>query len=287
MTFENNNNTLIINDITKDELDLDKTFNCGQAFRWNKLEGGQWYGVVDNKILVLKQLENCIVTNLKPIDKDWLISYLNLDMNYTEEMLKINIESDEYLQKAYKISKGIHILRQDLYEMIITFIISQMNSMYNIRNCVNKLSKEYGEPLYTKLEGGTELKCYSFPTAEKIISLEISELRQCSVGFRDKYIYKASEFINSHPSFLNELKELDYNTAMKVLMGFDGIGNKVANCICLFGLHHIQAFPIDTHIKQIINNHYNGSLDIKKFGNIAGIVQQYMFYYKAFCKEIN
>ena len=285
MQITENQGYVLIRDIPKTELDLDKTFDCGQAFKWEKHPEGFWYGVANNRINVLKQVEDTISTNVPIESKDWLTNYLNLDMSYTAEMSKIDMTDDVYLAKAYEAGKGIHILRQDLYEMIVTFIISQMNSMKNIRNCINKLSQNYGLPLKTKLDNGTELSEYTFPTASKIASLQPIDLRSCSVGFRDSYIWDVSVFTDNTYNFLEVLSKADYDTAMRILKNFAGVGDKVANCICLFALHHIQAFPIDTHIKQIINNHYKGRLDIKKYGNIAGIVQQYMFYYKALCKE--
>lgn len=284
MQIINVDDNIVIEGITKEELDLDKTFNCGQAFRWIKHEGGFWYCAINSQIVVLKQEENKILTNVDIKDKDWLVDYLNLDMDYNEEMSKILTDSDKYLTKAYEAGKGIHILRQDTFETIITFILSQMNSMNNIRNSSNKLCKTFGKPVVTSIRN-IKLQGYMFPTYETLADVTIDDLMQCSVGFRAKYIKGISQYIKDTPDFISKLQKLDYNQAMKSLTSFYGIGDKVANCICLFGLHHIEAFPIDTHINQIIAKHYKGRLDTKRFGNIAGIAQQYMFYYKALCKE--
>lgn len=278
------NGQVVIDEITKNELNLDKTFNCGQTFRWQKHIKDFWYCAINNQIIALKQEENRILTNIDIKDKDWLINYLNLDMNYTKEMSEILTDSDKYLTKSYEAGKGIHILRQDVFETIITFILSQMNSMNNIRNSSNKLCKMFGEPIVQNI-GSIQLQGNLFPTYERLASASIDELMVCSVGFRAKYIKGISQYIKNTPDFIDKIQKLDYTQAMKTLTSFYGIGDKVANCICLFSLHHIEAFPIDTHIKQIINNHYSGTLDIKRFGNIAGIAQQYMFYYKALCKE--
>lgn len=285
MQIENHNELVVIKDIPRSELDLDKTFDCGQAFRWEKYPNGFWVGTVNNQIVVLKQLGSTIATNVSFDNKDWLVNYLNLDMSYAEEMSKINLEDDLYLKKAYEAGQGIHILRQDLYEMIVTFIISQMNSMNNIRNCIKKICKKYGTEISADIPEIGIIKSYTFPEPSVLASTTEKELRECSVGFRDKYIIEISEFINDISTFMPDLTNAKYSTAMRMLKNFNGIGDKVANCICLFSLHHIQAFPVDTHIKQIINKHYNGSLDISKYGDIAGIVQQYMFYYKALCGE--
>ena len=283
MQLENYNGFTIIKEITRSELDLDKTFDCGQAFRWKKIPDGTWCGQVNSGIVALKQQGSTIATNVNYDNKDWLVNYLNLDTDYTAEMGKIDMSADKYLSAAYEAGKGIHILRQDLYEMIITFIISQMNSMHNIRNCVDKISKKYGNRMEIGLPDDKVVVGYTFPSPEVLAGTTSEELRECSVGFRDRYIMEISEFISDIPTFMEDLKSAKYSTAMKMLKNFNGIGDKVANCICLFALHHVNAFPIDTHIKQIINKHYSGKLDVSRFGDIAGIVQQYMFYYKALC----
>ena len=282
----NMDGNIIIDNIYKSELDLDKTLDCGQAFRWKKETYDKylhrWIGVVNNKIWILQQYENCIITNLKEEDKEQLIYYFNLDMNYTDVLSRL--ELDKFALKAYEYSKGIHILRQDLFETIVTFLMSQCNTMHNIKNIINKLCTSYGDKITTNWNK-VEYTDYTFPTLEKLNSLSISELMQCSMGFRADYLKTTCEILSNNTEILCYLKTLQSNTAViRELTQFKGIGNKVANCISLFGLHHIEAFPIDTHIKQIIDSEYNGYLDISNYKSYAGIIQQYMFYYKAFNK---
>lgn len=275
--------TLKIN-IDKEELNLDKTLNCGQAFRWNKDSSNNWVGVVDNTIWVLKQYNNYIDTNIEKDSLNKLIYYFNLDMNYTNEISHINLNSDAFVRKAYEVGKGIHILRQDLLETIVTFLMSQFNSMKNIRNIVNNLCKTHGNKLTTNWNGDTYIE-YSFPTLEILQKLDISDFEDLSMGFRAKYMYELCQKLVKEDTLLEKIKTSDYKKSIILLKSITGIGDKVANCISLFSLHHIEAFPIDLHINRIIQREYNGNIQLNKYNNIAGIIQQYMYHYEAFNKN--
>lgn len=278
-TIDNTTNNIIINDVTRDELDLDKTLNCGQAFRWNKDSKNNWIGVVDKEIWILRQYENYIVTNIKSNNKEKLIYYFNLDMNYTDEISKLDL--DDYAKRAYECGKGIHILRQNLFETMVTFLMSQFNSMHNIRLIVEKLSARYGNKLVEKWIDD-EIVRYTFPTLEQLSKCSYDDFMNCSIGLRTNYLISMINYLKGNYNILNYLKSCNYNNAISALKKFDGIGDKVANCIALFSLHHVEAFPIDVHIKRIINEEYSGSIDISRYGQYAGIIQQYMYYYRAF-----
>lgn len=278
-TIDNTTNNIIINDVTRDELDLDKTLNCGQAFRWNKDSKNNWIGVVDKEIWILRQYENYIVTNIKSNNKEKLIYYFNLDMNYTDEISKLDL--DDYAKRAYECGKGIHILRQNLFETMVTFLMSQFNSMHNIRLIVEKLSTRYGNKIVEKWFDD-EIVRYTFPTLEQLSKCSYDDFMNCSIGLRTNYLISMINYLKDNYDILNYLKNCNYNSAISALKKFDGIGDKVANCIALFSLHHVEAFPIDVHIKRIINEEYSGSIDISRYGQYAGIIQQYMYYYRAF-----
>lgn len=278
-TIDNTTNNIIINDVTRDELDLDKTLNCGQAFRWNKDSKNNWIGVVDKEIWILRQYENYIVTNIKSNNKEKLIYYFNLDMNYTDEISKLDL--DDYAKRAYECGKGIHILRQNLFETMVTFLMSQFNSMHNIRLIVEKLSTRYGDKLIENWSDDEILR-YTFPTLEQLSKCSYDDFMNCSIGLRTNYLISMINYLKGNYNILNYLKNCNYNNAIFALKKFDGIGDKVANCIALFSLHHVEAFPIDVHIKRIINEEYSGSIDISRYGQYAGIIQQYMYYYRAF-----
>lgn len=269
-----------IGGISIDELNLDKTFKCGQAFRWIK-DNGNWCGVINNKVIVLRQEVNnqgisTIYTNLKDESINKLIDYLDLDTKYTDEIGKLNL--DEYARKSYEAGKGIHILKQDLFEMIITFLMSQFNSMHNISIIIEKICSIYGKDIETEFMGKT-YKRKSFPTLDELKPITYEEAMSCSVGFRTKYLLSLMQRLTTET--LDNIKRMQYKQAMKALTSYSGIGVKVANCICLFSLHHVEAFPIDVHIQRIIDEEYNGHIDISRYGKYAGIVQQYMYYYRA------
>lgn len=270
--------------ITTDELDLDKTLKCGQAFRWNKTSNGIWYGTIGDKLALLKQGnfndgKVGIATNLKINDTDNIIEYLDLDVSYTDEIGKLDL--DDYAEEAYEYGKGIHILRQDLFETMVTFLMSQFNSMHNIKLIVDKLSMRYGNKVECDWLGN-HIEYYTFPTLEQLVDCTYDDFMNCSIGLRTNYLLSLIKRINNNKEILFNLRNCSYYEAMTTLKTFDGIGDKVANCIALFSLHHVEAFPIDVHIKRIINEEYNGNIDISRYGQYAGIIQQYMYYYRAF-----
>lgn len=233
--------------IDTQELNLDKTLNCGQAFRWNKDKNNNWIGVIGNKIWILKQHNNYIETNICEEDKEILINYFNLDMNYNKEIEKLNL--DDFALKAYEIGKGIHILRQDLFETMVTFLMSSCNTMQNIRNILNKLCKAYGNQLKTNWKDESFV-AYEFPTLKQLSNISEDEFRQLNMGFRAKYLVEMIKELNKDTTLLSKIYQSTYRDSINILIYFPGIGKKVANCISLFALHHIEAFPIDVHIKK-------------------------------------
>lgn len=279
------------------ELSLDKTLDCGQAFRWKKSNKGFWYGVVGNKIITLAQKEintnknrenevdYCLITNQQTEhDLAELESYIDLDSSYESKIESLNLkEVDPYAYKCYEIGKGIHILRQDLYEMMITFMLSQCNTMHNIRASLEKLATMYGTKITTEWLGN-KLEDYTIPTLEQLRNVDISGYKECSMGFRSESMYSMIQYLCKYPETLQNIKSNPLK-ATGILKQFRGIGDKVANCISLFSLHNIDAFPIDVHIKHIIDREYNGTIDISVYQGIAGIIQQYMYYTEAFINK--
>ena len=199
---------------------------------------------------------------------------------------------DAYLKRAADFGQGVRILRQDLWEMIITFIISQQQTIPSIRRRVEDLSHTYGSRLPVP---GT---FYSFPSPEQLSAASLEDLLAMKLGYRAKYIKRACEDACSGRLDLSSLGSLSYEDAMDYLTGFYGIGEKVANCICLFGLHHIDAFPVDTWIRKILMNRYAPKSRLPKdlpqsrvcealirkhfsrYRGFAGVMQQYIFYYE-------
>ena len=275
--------------IDENELDLDKTFDCGQAFRWHKEDSGEWVGFIGDRLVVLGQGqfkdtgEQGLITNLTS-DKELeqLENYQDLRMNYCNTVDKLELDKvDKFAYSCYMRGMGIHILRQDLFEVIVTFLMSQCNTMRNIRNIVNTLSKRYGTYSETEFMG-KKYSGYSFPSLEQLKDCTVMDFEACKMGFRAGYLYNFIQKCLVDSDWLDRLRSENYEAAKLDLLGISGIGEKVANCICLFGLHHVSAFPIDTHIKRIIYDKYNGNIDIGKYGDVAGIIQQYIYYNSAF-----
>lgn len=245
-------------------------------------------------------------------------NYFDLQADYNGYMESIDSE-DTYLRSAASYGGGIRILRQDIWEMIITFVISQQKTIPNIKALVEALSRRYGTPVKCREEDAgmderaagewhvmpnmiryamTDTALYSFPTPEQLSQATLEDLLDLKLGYRAKYIRKICEDVCAGALDLDVLRTLDYTSAMAYLQQFYGIGEKVANCVCLFGLHHIDAFPVDTWIRKILINEYlpksqtavnaprtkQCSALVEEFfscyAGYAGVMQQYIFYYE-------
>jgi N-glycosylase/DNA lyase len=178
------------------------------------------------------------------------------------------------MKRATDFGAGIRILRQDKWEALCSFIISQCNNIPRIKKIVETLCSTFGDPV--ELNGKT---FYTFPSADRVASLEAEDLAPLRCGYRAPYIIDAARAVASGELNLEELSRKDFNTALKTLKSLNGVGDKVANCVILFGLCMLNAFPIDVWMKKAIKEHYGDGFDPKIFGDYAGIAQQYMFYY--------
>ena len=160
--------------------------------------------------------------------------------------------------------------------MIITFLISQQNNISRIRGCIERLCARYGE----KMEAG-DTEYYSFPTPQQLSGATEEELRGLGMGYRARYIVETTRSILDGEVSLEKLYHMKYyRRARKELMKLSGVGEKVADCICLFALHHMDAFPIDTHIRQVLDEHYHRGFPNRRYHGMRGIMQQYIFYYE-------
>ena len=267
--------------INLDTLDLDKTFNCGQVFRWKKIDALPGYiaykGFIKNKLTIITYnlLKRELYTNYTGDIAD-VISYFNLDLDYDRIMSGIKL--DEYSQKAYNYGKGIRILHQDLWETIVTFIISQRNKVEKIASSVERICETFGE-LDTVIINNNEYTDYKFPTPEEIY-LKIDKIYDIGLGYRADYINRlVVDIVEGRNDILDTSEELDTLTIDCKLQGIYGIGPKVSNCILLFAFNKYDAFPVDTWINKVITNEFKGNLDIDRFGKYAGIIQQFLFYY--------
>ena len=262
--------------IVMDNMDLAQIADSGQCFRWNRLDDGSYEIIAYDRYLKIKQDGNKF--DLSCDEGQWKeiwSTYLDINTDYAGIGASIEKSGDEYLMEAYKHGQGIRILRQDLWETLISFIISQNNNIKRIRNSIEAICAKAALPL----EGDAPCGKYRFPKPGEL-DREFFNDRELGLGYRDEYLADMFEYASSEPDFPDGLKRMDNEEAFRELKSFKGIGDKVANCVCLFGLHHIDAFPIDTHIKQILKIHYPDGFDFERYKGYAGIIQQYMFSYK-------
>ena len=160
--------------------------------------------------------------------------------------------------------------------MIVSFLISQQNNIVRIRRCIGNICERYGEKRINS-RGGTY---YAFPRPEDLAQLEENALMECNLGYRSKYVVRAAKAVVSGEIDLEAVRRMPYLQAKEELLKFFGVGEKVADCICLFALHHLQAFPVDTHINQALQAHYKRGFPKRRYKGFEGVIQQYIFYYE-------
>lgn len=260
------------------DFDIAQIADSGQCFRLNRREDGSYSLIARGRYLEILQQEETITFSCDEDEfHDIWETYFDLMTDYGA--FKARIESkDQYMQQACAYGKGIRILRQELWEMVITFIISQQNNIPRIKKCVESLCRAFGEKR-TNFRNETY---YTFPSPEALAGLVEEDLSSCSLGYRNKYIRKTADMVISGGYDLYRLYDLKYEDARRELLKLCGVGIKVAECICLFALHHIDAFPIDTHIQKVLDRHYPEGFPFEKYQGFAGILQQYAFYYDVF-----
>lgn len=259
-------------------------FECGQCFRWNKEEDGSFTGVAHGRILNVKKEGDKVIfsnTNLKDFNSIWY-DYFDLGRDYGE--IKAVLSKDPILNEAVKFGSGIRILNQDTFEVLISFITSANNQIPRIKRSIEMMSEKYGS-FIGEYKGR---KYYSFPEARTISRLREEELESCKVGFRAKYITNAARIVADKQMNIYNLANVSTEDARKNLMLFSGVGPKVSDCIMLFSLKKYDSFPIDVWVKRVMEHFYlKKDTELKdiqtyaqdKFGEYAGFVQQYLFYY--------
>lgn len=249
--------------------------DSGQCFRFQKTEDCAYRLIAGKHVLQVRKKENgeCIFDcSRTEFDRLWK-PYFDLDTDYAAFIAKVP-SSDLFLSSAVKAGSGIRILRQDPWEMLITFIISQRKNIPAIKSAVELLSQKFGEPI-----GDFSPPVFSFPSAKALAAQSPEILRGCGLGYRADYIYKAACMVASGQINLAAAAALDDDALFALLLTIPGVGVKVANCVLLFGFHRIGAFPRDVWINRIIDEEYGGSFAPEQYSGRAGVIQQYMFYY--------
>ena len=176
-----------------------------------------------------------------------------------------------------RVGDGIRILRQDEWEALCSFIVSQNNNIGRIKKIIARMCEKFGEPF----ESGGKIY-YSFPSAEALACASEIDIFSCGTGFRAKYISDAAKKVASGEINLESISSLDDENARAELMKICGVGPKVANCTLLFGFHRLSSFPIDVWIKRVLDKYYKNGIDLGDLGDYAGVAQQYLFYYERY-----
>lgn len=256
------------------KIQLPETFNlalcldCGQAFRWQS-EGSKWYGVAYGKALTVEQTADELIfynSTQEDFDNIWK-NYFDLDCDYTKIISEYD---DEYLKTAVKEYNGIRILRQEPWEALCSFIISQNNNIPRIKGIIERLCEEFGE-------GASGQK--SFPSAERLSALTVEDLAPLRAGFRAKYIIDAAQKVTNGEIDFAKIDAEPIEFGRKELQKIKGVGAKVAECTLLYGFHKTDAFPIDVWVKRIMAEMYPDGLPLCTKGT-EGIAQQYLFHWR-------
>jgi N-glycosylase/DNA lyase len=275
--------------------DLDVTLCCGQVFRWDK-KGNWWYGVIRDKVFKIRQTNAEL--EFGNADEKFVKNYFGLNNNLPKIRDKIN--KDRNIKTALREFWGLRIIRQDPWECLISYICATYKSIAAIEQMLLRLSKKFGEKM--TLDG---CDFYTFPTPQKLSNTTKSGLATCSLGYRAKYVLETSKKIYKGDFDLESLGKMSYKQARKELFSLSGVGLKVADCVSLFSLGKLDAFPVDVWVKRVLLRHYAEHFPnafVKKmsnqkslsnseyeklsafgrnyFGEYAGYAQEYLYHYE-------
>ncbi len=258
-------------------------FDCGQCFRFSKKEN-IFSGVAFDNVIELFEEKDCyIIKSSGNISKEQLTEFFDLKRDY--KAIEDALVYDEKIKNAINFGRGIRILKQDFFETLLTFIYSQRSNIPKIAKCVEETARLFGSKI-----SYNDQDYYTFPTPKQMEDITEKDLESVKCGYRAPYIIDAVEKINSGEINIEELKKLSYAQVKEKLLTIKGVGEKVADCICLFSFGFFEAFPTDTWIKKAMDQLYSISdKDIKEksgdmFGEYCGIAQQYLFYYLRYKK---
>ena len=267
--------------IVVDDLSIQQISESGQCFRLNQIAEERYALVAFGRYLEIEQRGGELLLSCTQEEYDTLWrQYFDMENDY--RLYRDAVPDDDvYLTGAVSFGRGIRILRQDVWEMLISFIISQQNNIKRIRRCIETICERYGERV--TLEDAdiadNTAAYYTFPDVRALAQASEEELRACNLGYRARYIIGTANSILSGEVDLDAVKSMDYIQARTELLKLSGVGEKVADCICLFGLHHMDAFPVDTHIRKAVDAHYPTGFPFERYAGYAGVMQQYIFYY--------
>lgn len=272
-----------------DSFKLEDIFECGQCFRWDRQEDGSYIGVIKNGVLkVSKQGKSVAFEGVLEGDINSIVyDYFDLETNYNDFKDRLS-KIDDNMKRSIEFGNGIRILNQDLWEMVISFIISANNNIPRIKGIINRISEKVGQKVTWN---GKDY--FLFPSPEELSKLSVADLRALGTGFRDKRIYNTTQLVINKEINLDSLIKIKSTEEIRnELLKLDGVGEKVADCILLFALHRFDTFPVDVWVRRVMNVLYIHNEDEAKvnkkqirevayslFAEIEGIAQQYLFYW--------
>ncbi len=256
-------------------LSLAAIAESGQCFRWQKRENGYVIPALDRVLRVTERPDGALEMNCPEEEfKRFWREYFDLDTDYGA-MTSLLPQDDAYLRAAAEYGQGIRILKQDPWETLVSFLISQRKSIPAIRQAIEKLCLTVGRVT----EEDTEGPIFSFPSPAELLRLGENGLRACGLGYRAPYVQRAAEVFSGERD-LNGFRDLEDEALLKALCALYGVGPKIAQCVMLFGFHRLNAFPVDVWIQWVEEKRYPGSLRPERFAPFAGVMQQYMYAYE-------
>ncbi|MDO5477701.1 MAG: DNA glycosylase [Clostridia bacterium] len=254
------------------DFSLRHTFDCGQCFRWNENGDGSYTGVAAKRAINISYDGRIIkIDGAGKEDEAFFRDYLDIDRDYSE--IKKRVSKNDVMREAVAFGSGIRILRQEFFESLMSFIISQRSSIPKIKGCVEKICRSYGEE--RELSGKVY---YTFPDAEALRDVKEEDYIAFGVGYRAKYLEKAVSDILSGKIDEGKIRSLKTPDAREALLEIFGVGNKVADCVLLFSLSRFDSFPVDVWVKRAMDEYFEGQDGYALFGEDSGFAQQYLFY---------
>jgi N-glycosylase/DNA lyase len=272
---------------------LEHTLKCGQLFRWEKL-GDWWYGVVADRVVKIRQFGERLTFQGFPeeVNQRFIENYLRLDDDLPSILSKIS--RDEHVKRAIKLFYGLRLIRQEPWECLISYICATYKNIPAIKKMIHNFSQRFGKKI--SFDG---IDFYTFPKAAELAKTNHNTLRNCGLGFRAERVLKTAKILNQGNLSLETLKNLDYLNAKRKLLSLPGVGQKVADCVLLFSLEKLEAFPVDVWIKRAATNFYashfdssfinkvssKGSITPKEYETINSFGREYFGRYAGYAQE--